>query len=90
MKKHIEKNLKYPKEAKESKIETRVIVTFEIEKDGKLTNIHTRGRRSEYQSLFEEEAKRIIELLPAFSPGLQRGKPVVVAYYIPISFKLDK
>ncbi|MBP9849256.1 MAG: TonB family protein [Flavobacterium sp.] len=88
MKKHIEKNLKYPKEAKESKIETRVIVTFEIEKDGKLTNIHTRGRRSEYQSLFEEEAKRIISLLPDFIPATQRKKPVVVNYIIPITFKL--
>lgn len=88
MKKHIEKHLKYPKEAKESKIETRVIVTFEIEKDGKLTNIRVRGKKSEYQSLFEEEAKRVINKLPNFIPAMQRGKVVKVAYAIPINFKL--
>ena len=88
MKKHIEKHLKYPKEAKESKIETRVIVTFEIEKDGKLTNIRVRGKKSEYQSLFEEEAKRIINELPNFIPATQRGKIVKVTYGIPITFKL--
>ena len=88
MKKHIENHLKYPKEAKESKIETRVIVTFEIEKDGKLTNIRVRGKKSEYQSLFEEEAKRVINILPNFIPAMQRGQVVKVAYAIPINFKL--
>jgi TonB family protein len=88
MKKHIENHLKYPKEAKKNKVEDRVITLFEIDKNGKVTNIKVRGKKSEYQSLFEAEAKRIIEALPQFSPGLQRGKPVVVAYSIPINFKL--
>lgn len=90
IRKHIKNELKYPKKAKKDKIEDRVITVFEIDKNGKVTNIKVRGKKSEYQSLFEAEAKRIIETLPQFSPGSQRGKPVVVAYYIPISFKLDK
>jgi len=90
IRKHIKNELKYPNEAKKDKIEDRVITVFEIDKNGKVRNINVRGKKSEYQSLFEAEAKRIIEKLPKFSPGLQRGKPVVVAYYIPISFKLDK
>jgi len=88
IRKHIKKELKYPKEAKKDKIEDRVITVFEIDKNGKVTNINVRGKKSEYQSLFEAEAKRIIETLPQFSPGLQRGKPVVVKYSIPITFKL--
>lgn len=88
IKKHIEKHLKYPEEAKENKIEARVITVFEIDKNGKVANLRVRGKKSEYQSLFEAEAKRIIEVLPQFSPGLQRGKPVIVAYSIPITFKL--
>ena len=88
--KHIKKELKYPKEAKKNKVEDRVVTVFEINKQGKVINIHVRGKKSEYQLLFEAEAKRIIEALPQFSPGLQRGKPVVVKYGIPISFTLKK
>ena len=87
---HIKKELKYPKEAKKDKIEDRVITVFEIDKNGKITNIQVRGKKSDYKALFEAEAKRIIQTLPQFSPGLQRGKPVVVKYAIPIAFKLDK
>lgn len=86
--KHIKKELKYPKEAKKNKVEDRVVTVFEIDKQGKVTNIHARGKKSNYKALFEEEAKRIIQTLPPFSPGLQRGKAVVVKYSMPITFKL--
>lgn len=85
---HIKKELKYPREAKKEKIEDRVITIFEFDKDGKVTNIQVKGKKSDYKALFEAEAKRIIQTLPQFSPGLQRGKPVVVKYAIPITFKL--
>lgn len=87
---HIKKELKYPKEAKKDKIEDRVITIFEFDKNGKVTNIQVKGKKSDYKALFEAEAKRIIQTLPQFSPGLQRGKPVAVKYAIPISFKLNK
>ena len=85
---HIKKELKYPKEAKKDKIEDRVITIFEFDKNGKVTNIQVKGKKSDYKALFEAEAKRIIQTLPQFSPGLQRGKPVAVKYAIPITFKL--
>ena len=85
--KHIKKELKYPKDAKKDKIEDRVITIFEIDKQGKVTNIHARGKKSDYKTLFEEEAKRIISLLPDFIPALHRKKPVTVKYAIPIIFK---
>lgn len=89
IKKHIEKHLKYPKEAKENKIEARVIVTFEIEKDGKVSVERVKSNlRNEYAMLFETEAKRIINKLPDFIPAMQRGKIVKVIYAIPITFKL--
>jgi TonB family protein len=88
--KHIKKELKFPKEAKKNKVENRVITLFEIDKNGKVTNIRVRGKKTDYQQLFEAEAKRIIEALPQFSPGLHRGKPFKVSYSIPINFSLDK
>ena len=86
IRKHIKKELKYPKEAKENKIEARVLVTFEIEKDGTISALRARGPKN--REIFEAEAKRIIQTLPKFTPGLQRGKPVSVGYSIPITFKL--
>jgi TonB family protein len=88
MEKHVEKHLRYPEEARNKKIENRVSVHFEIDKDGKVTNIQARGKQTEFKSLFEEEAKRIISLLSNFIPATQRKKPVAVKYAIPITFKL--
>jgi TonB family protein len=88
MEKHVKKHLKYPKEAKKNNIESRVSSHFEIDINGKVTNIQVRGKQSEYKSLFEEEAKQIISLLPNFIPATQRKKPVAVKYAIPINFKL--
>ena len=90
MKKHVEKHLKYPKEAKKNNIEDRVSTHFEIDKNGKVTNIQVRSKnKDEYKTLFEEETKRIISLLPDFIPATQRKKPVTVKYAIPIIFKLN-
>ena len=89
LKNHIEKNLRFPKTAKDNKKEDRVITLFEIDKMGYASNIKVRSTlKDEYRILFEDEAKRIIRTLPQFSPGLQRGKPVKVSYAIPINFKL--
>lgn len=91
MKKHIEKHLEYPKEAKKNKITARVIVLFEITKEGKINNIRNRvtATNKEYSADFETEALRIINKLPQFRPGQQRGKTVVVSYAIPIVFSLN-
>ncbi|MDP5097979.1 MAG: energy transducer TonB, partial [Flavobacterium sp.] len=73
-----------------NKVENRVITLFEIDKNGIINNIQVRSRKSDYQALFEAEAKRIIEVLPPFSPALHRGKPFKVSYSIPINFTLKK
>ena len=36
-----------------------------------------------------DKAKRVIESLPKFTPGRQRGKAVRVQFTVPISFKLQ-
>ena len=89
MKKHMEKHLKYPKKAKENNIQSKIFTTFDIDENGKVTNIQVRSKNTtEYKILFEEEAKRIINELPNFIPATQRGKIVKVTYGIPINFKL--
>jgi periplasmic protein TonB len=81
---HIRKNFKYPKKAVRDDIQGRVNVTFIIDKEGNIGNIKTRGGHT----VLQEEAYRIVSLIPKMKPGIQKGKPVRVKYGLPINFKL--
>ena len=78
------KNYRYPQEAVEKKIEGRVIVQLRIDKEGFLSIKKIYGN-----PLLEEEACRIFDGFPQFSPALLRGKPVNILYNYPIVFRLD-
>ena len=77
------KNYRYPQEAVEKKIEGRVIVQLRIDKKGILSIKKIYGNL-----LLEEEACRIFDGFPQFSPALLRGKPVNILYNYPIVFRL--
>jgi len=82
---YVSKNLKYPMLAQRHNIEGRVYVQFVVEKDGNLTDILiVKG----IGGGCDEEAKRIIEGAPKWSPGKQRGRPVRVKMILPIHFQL--
>jgi len=87
MAKHIKKNQQYPERAMEDGVQGRVAVLFVIDKEGNITNVQVRGPKG--GELLEKEAKRVIEKLPKFKPGMQRGKAVKVKYSQPITFKLQ-
>ena len=78
------KNLRYPQEAVEKKIQGRVIVALRIDKEGHLSIKKIYGN-----PLLEEEACRIFDGFPQFSPALLRGKPINILYNYPIVFRLD-
>lgn len=89
--KHIDNNLKYPKEPKKENLERKVYVLFDIDKEGTIVNLIVKPlKKDKFDTLFEEEAKRIINKLPKFIPGKQRNKPVVVRCVVPIMFKIKK
>lgn len=79
-------HVKYPKDVQEQAIEGRVICQFIVEKDGSIGNI-TVVRTSGNESL-DNEVIRVIQSMPKWKPGLQRGKPIRVKYTIPINFHL--
>ena len=80
-------NVVYPQEAKEAGIEGKVFVEFYIEKDGTVTD----GKVLKGIGYgCDEEALRVIGLMPKWYPGKQRGKAVRVRYTLPINFKLSK
>lgn len=60
---------------------------FVIDKNGDVTNIKTKA--PEGCQLLEDEAIRIVKLLPKFKPAIQRGKAVSISYAQPILFKLN-
>lgn len=82
---HISKNFQYPQEAQDKGIQGMVNIIFTIGADGVVKNLKMRGP----DALLENEAKRIVALLPKMAPGKQKGKKVDVPYSIPISFRLE-
>lgn len=84
--KYLAENIKYPVMAKNNKVEGRVYITFVIEKDGTVSD--AKVLRSVNEEL-DTEALRVINAMPKWKPGTQRGVPVRVQYNIPISFKLQ-
>ena len=78
-------NLKYPEDARKKGIQGRVYVSFVVEKDGLISNIELlRG----IGGGCDEEAMRVVSIMPNFEPGLQRGKSVRVKFTLPIKFTL--
>lgn len=83
---YIHNNLKYPMEARENGIQGRVFVGFVVEKDGSISNVKV---LSGIGGGCDEEAVRVVQSLPKFNPGKQRGNPVRVQYTLPIVFQLQ-
>jgi protein TonB len=76
----------YPKEAIDAGIEGKVFVEFYIEKDGTVSDAKVL-RGIGYGC--DEEALRVVGLMPKWFPGKQRGQAVRVRYTLPINFKLQ-
>ena len=83
---HIIRNFRYPEMAQRKKIQGRVFVKFIIGTGGYIDQIKARGP----DPMLEDEAKRIVSLIPKLIPGIVDGKAVRVPFSIPITFKLSK
>ncbi|WP_257666261.1 M56 family metallopeptidase [Parapedobacter tibetensis] len=83
---YISKNYDYPQEAIEAEVNGQVQVSFVVERDGSLTDIkvvrdlgHGTG----------EAAIRVLQSSSKWSPGIQNGRSVRVAYTLPIRLNLQ-
>ncbi|MCC8359905.1 energy transducer TonB [Salinimicrobium sediminilitoris] len=63
----------------------RIYVQFRIEKNGNITVL---GARAPHPRL-QQEAERVVNMLPKMQPGKQRGQPVGVLYSLPITFRVQ-
>ncbi|OAV73066.1 hypothetical protein Barb7_03006 [Bacteroidales bacterium Barb7] len=79
-------SIKYPVIAQENGIQGRVTVSFVVNKDGSVVDAEVvRG----VDPSLDKEALRVVGIMPKWSPGEQRGKPVRVKYTVPVTFRLQ-
>ena len=83
---YFKKNLRYPEEAKKAGTQGRVVVQFLINKNGAISDASV--LRS-VDRLLDAEAVRLVNSMPKWKPGMQKGKAVTVKYTVPVLFKLD-
>jgi periplasmic protein TonB len=86
LRQYIANTIKYPVIAQENGIQGKVYVTFVVDQDGGVSD--ARIARGVDPSL-DKEALRVVNSLPKWKPGKQRGKPVRVSYTVPINFVLQ-
>ena len=82
----ITQNIVYPVLAKETNTQGTVYVTFIVETDGSITDVKVlRG----IGSGCDEEALRVVKMMPKWNAGKQSGKSVRVQFNLPIKFTLQ-
>jgi periplasmic protein TonB len=85
MNKFIKSNLKYPAEAKEKNVTGLVVIQFVINKTGQVSDpkvVKSLGAGT------DEEAIKMVNKMPPFTPAKQNGKPVNFRYTLPIRFDI--
>lgn len=83
---YISKNLQYPKEAQTKGLQGRAIVQVIIDAEGNVTQPKIiKG----IDPLLDAEAIRLVNTMPKWTPGKEKGKNVAVRYTLPLVFKLQ-
>ncbi len=78
-------NYRYPRAAQDANVEGTVYVQFVVNLDGSISNSRViRG----IGSGCDEEALRLVNMMPKWVPGKQNGSPVAVYHTVPIRFQL--
>ncbi len=81
----VTKRVKYPPIVEESGISGIVTVRFVIGKTGKIEDVEVVNSPDK---LLSEEVIRVLKSAPAWSPGLQRDRPVPVRAVVSVKFQI--
>jgi TonB family protein len=80
-------HMQYPDAARTGGIQGKVYVSFVVNEIGKISDVKIlRG----IGGGCDEEALRVVKLMPPWTPGKQQGKAVKTMFNLPIDFKLNK
>ena len=83
--KWLTKNLKYPPNAQNRKVQGRVMAQFVINKDGSISDLELVEKLDPW---CDREALRVLRMMPKWEPGVMDAKPCRTLVAIPIYFKL--
>ena len=88
-------NMKYPEIAQENGATGKVIISFVVEKDGKVSEVKAAEFKAdgevsdECKKAFIAEAERVVASMPNWKPGQHEGENVRVKYTMPFTFRLQ-
>jgi periplasmic protein TonB len=84
--KFLKENIKYPKLALKLGTEGKVVLNFVIDANGNISSIKiAKG----IGGGCDQEAVRVVDRMPKWSPGIQNGKKVPVSFTLPINFSIN-
>ncbi len=83
---YLSNNINYPQMARESNIQGTVYVSFVVEPNGSISNV---AIMRPIGGGCDEEAMRVVQEMPSWIPGKQRGRAVRVRFTMPIKFTLQ-
>ena len=83
----ISHNIRYPTEARQEGVEGRILCSFIVGTDGTISNIEVvEGLHPQ----LDNEAIRVLGLMPRWNPGENGGEKVNVKCFLPIDFAIDE
>ncbi len=82
---YLAQNIKYPTLARENGISGKVYVSFVVERDGSIANLKV---ERDIGGGCGQEAVRVLQSMPKWNPGKQKGRPVRVKFNLPVNFSL--
>ena len=86
MMKWLTRNLHYPKQLEERKMQGKVVAEFIVNKDGSITNVNIAV--SSKNTIFDREVLRVLRMMPRWTAGMQNGQPCRTKVCIPVEFRL--
>lgn len=85
--KFLRKNMQYPNMAVENGVQGRIFVQFVVDWQGNIKDVKTIG--GHVGAGLEEEAIRVVALMPKWNPGKQNGQTVSVQFNLPVTFHMN-
>lgn len=84
MMKFIQEHIRYPELENNHDIQGRVVVAFVVNEDGRLSDIRISQGLTK---ALNEEALRVVRMMPKFEPGEEEGRKVKVRFLLPIQYR---
>ena len=79
--------IRYPSRAKDEGVQGRILCSFIVRKDGTISNLEViNGLDND----LDNEALRVLSMMPKWTPGVNNNEAVSVKCILPIDFKIDE